>query len=358
MVHATLQEATEVGQASGHDGIANHHWEGAVLRRPHGAELEAVAAEGERRRAVPVLNVGLHRHGSRATSALQLLIGLEAFEGRPTNDSLDMRLEACARIQRDDGRRRLLSAEAVVVARMCHCAPHHLVVLAETIGQARDTCDEQLLCLVILARVEEVHAGVGANRPVAVLSAAIDASEGLLVKEHLEPCLGRFPVCKLHEEDVAVAGVAGAGVDGAHLVLSRCHLVVPHGHRAAHLQHLGLDVAHELIDTKRHWAKVVEVSLLVAGRKCAHECTPAVQQVWALLVVVRRDHKELLLPAEIATDRLGMHVEARQLQEAKGMRIHSVVGAEERSLVIDALAIVRDERARDVERRARHEGWR
>ena len=33
--------------AHGHHGVADGHREGAVLRRAHGAELEAVAAEGE-----------------------------------------------------------------------------------------------------------------------------------------------------------------------------------------------------------------------------------------------------------------------------------------------------------------------
>ena len=56
--------------AGGHDGVADHDGQAAVLRGAHSAELEAVAAEGEGRRAVPVLHVGLDVHGRTAAGLL------------------------------------------------------------------------------------------------------------------------------------------------------------------------------------------------------------------------------------------------------------------------------------------------
>lgn len=57
--------------AGGHDGVADHDGQAAVLRGTHRAKLEAVAAEGEGRGAVAVLDVGLDVHGRTAASLLQ-----------------------------------------------------------------------------------------------------------------------------------------------------------------------------------------------------------------------------------------------------------------------------------------------
>ena len=42
-------------QTCRHDGVANHHWEAAVLRGTHCSELETIAAEGEGRGAIAIL---------------------------------------------------------------------------------------------------------------------------------------------------------------------------------------------------------------------------------------------------------------------------------------------------------------
>ena len=50
-------------------------------------------------------------------------------------------------------------------------------------GQAGNACDEGLVGLVVLSGVEEVHARVSLNGPLAVPAGPVDASEGLLVEE-------------------------------------------------------------------------------------------------------------------------------------------------------------------------------
>lgn len=57
--------------AGGHDGVADHDGQAAVLRGTHRAKLEAVAAEGEGRGAVAVLDVGLDVHGRTAAGLLE-----------------------------------------------------------------------------------------------------------------------------------------------------------------------------------------------------------------------------------------------------------------------------------------------
>ena len=66
-----LPRSCQVRHAGGHHGVADHDGQAAVLRGAHGAELEAVAAEGEGRRAVTVFNVGLDVHGRTAAGLLE-----------------------------------------------------------------------------------------------------------------------------------------------------------------------------------------------------------------------------------------------------------------------------------------------
>mmetsp|Transcript_103789 Transcript_103789/g.293780 ORF Transcript_103789/g.293780 Transcript_103789/m.293780 type:complete len:286 (+) Transcript_103789:337-1194(+) len=67
---AALDLLGERAHARGHDRVADHHRERAVLRGAHRAELVAVAAEGEGRGAIAVLDVGLHGHGRLAAGGL------------------------------------------------------------------------------------------------------------------------------------------------------------------------------------------------------------------------------------------------------------------------------------------------
>ena len=288
MAHATLNEAGEVCHARRHDCVADHEWEAAVLGGADSTELEAVATEGERGGAVAVLHVRLNVHGSAAARLLLLLLSLVSEQVATRANALNESLEALTWVQRDDGRRSLLRTKAVIVASARHGATHHLVVpearrtvrgecsnhqqpkletrvttktftdvyadpriagipwtskvLRKPVGQASNGGHVELGTSLVLAWVEEVHAGVGANGPVRVLAAAVDAGEGLLVEEHLQTQLRGFSVHDLHEAHVAVAGHVGSTEDRGHLVLAGCHLVVLHRHGAADLKHLSLDV--------------------------------------------------------------------------------------------------------------------
>ena len=57
-----------------------------------------------------------------------------------------------------------------------------------------------------------------------MLAAAVDACEGLLMEQNLQPELGGLPIHDLHETHVAVTGHIGRTEDGGHLVLPGGHL--------------------------------------------------------------------------------------------------------------------------------------
>mmetsp|Transcript_40929 Transcript_40929/g.96129 ORF Transcript_40929/g.96129 Transcript_40929/m.96129 type:complete len:335 (-) Transcript_40929:1034-2038(-) len=186
VAHATLDHASQICHTGRHDGVANGNGEGAVLRRAHSPELEAVSAEWEGSRSVPVLDTTWCSHCCGGLGVGQLLLSLVSQKWTTTNDGIDVSLEAGAWVQRDDGRWCLLCSQAVVVSRVRNRAAHQAVVLHETIGERRDACDEQLSSRVGLARVEKVEAGVGSNGPVVVLARAVDAGEWLLVEKDMQ----------------------------------------------------------------------------------------------------------------------------------------------------------------------------
>mmetsp|Transcript_60357 Transcript_60357/g.97711 ORF Transcript_60357/g.97711 Transcript_60357/m.97711 type:complete len:507 (-) Transcript_60357:128-1648(-) len=357
MAHATLNERGQGSHAGGHDGVANHDWERAVLRGTHSPELEAVATEGERCGSIAVLCGGFHRHCSRAACGLHLLLSLVAQDVPTRNDAIHVRFEELSRVQGDDGRRRFLGAEAMVVAGMGHGAANELVVLAEAVGKAREGSHVELGMLLRLAWVEEVETRVRANRPVGMLPVAVDAREGLLVEERHESHPGRLAVHDLHEEDIVVCRRVGHTVNGGHLVLCWGDLVVLHGNRAAHLHHLGLNCVHELIDFLRYWGKVVQVHLLIARRQLAHERAAAVHKIRSSLVEICRHHEELLLPAQVRVHVLGARGKSDCFEHTQALSSHGIHGSQEWRLLVDALAEVRHEGTGDAQH-AVHDHWR
>ena len=68
----------EVREFVGHGRVERNHRLGAVVRRTHGAELEAVAREGERRGAVAVGVVQEQRRDMRNAAHLEDVLGVEA----------------------------------------------------------------------------------------------------------------------------------------------------------------------------------------------------------------------------------------------------------------------------------------
>mmetsp|Transcript_125776 Transcript_125776/g.363867 ORF Transcript_125776/g.363867 Transcript_125776/m.363867 type:complete len:241 (-) Transcript_125776:182-904(-) len=237
----------------------------------------------------------------------------------------------------------------MVVAGMGDATTDDLVVLLQAVGQASDGCDEKLPRLVRLPRVEPIDASVGADRPVVVLSGAVDAGEGFLVHQCVEAHLLRFFLQNLHEEHIVVAREGRVAVDRGHLVLAASDLVVQHRHRDAELKHHFLDVEHQSLHLRRWWCEVVELALLIAAGQLADQRAPAVDQIRALLVQVRLDDKKLLLPTEVGVNGLDAPAPTDVLQEAESFPADGVVRPEERNLVIDRGAEVGDEGARHAQ---------
>mmetsp|Transcript_63620 Transcript_63620/g.176963 ORF Transcript_63620/g.176963 Transcript_63620/m.176963 type:complete len:272 (-) Transcript_63620:427-1242(-) len=238
---------------------------------------------------------------------------------------------------------------------MRHRATHDLVVLAKSISEAGDAGDEEFARGVCLSRVKKVHPRVSANGPVVVLSGAVDAREGLLVQQSVQAQLFSLPLQDLHEEHVVVAGEGGLAVDRRHFMLRGGDLVVQHRHGHPQLHHDVPHVTQQRLDLLAWWREVVQVRLLVARWQLANQRASTIHQIRALPIELRLDDEELLLPAQERVDGLGVGADLYVLEQPEALRVHSVVRAEQRRLVVDARAKVRHEGARDAKNFVKHE---
>mmetsp|Transcript_1728 Transcript_1728/g.4402 ORF Transcript_1728/g.4402 Transcript_1728/m.4402 type:complete len:714 (+) Transcript_1728:130-2271(+) len=358
--HAALHQVGPHGVGLGERSVDHHVGVRDVVRAADGAELEAVAARREGRGAVAIL--GVHQDLLAVVAAVleRLAVAVVALERPALHDRLHVRLHAHAGVERHDGRRGLLRAEAVVVARADARHPHHVAVLEEGVGEAGGGDGVAALVLRLrpsLHQVDRAAAGRGEDalhRPVVVLAVAVDPRERLLVEEHAQPVLVRELVHNLHAHHVLVSRKVGHLEDGRELVLAGRHLVVVHDHRAADEPELLLHRAQVGVHRVGDLPEVVEVRLLPACRRRADQRAAAVQQVRPLHVRLLRDDEELLLPADVR-HALRDVLLAEVGKQALALRVDRRHRAQQRRLLVESHPIPRDEARRDVHRLAAHE---
>ena len=185
--HQRLELGGDVVQRLGQDGVDRHHRAGDGLQRPRGPELEAVAGEGERAGPVAVARVG-RQHRQRVDPDLQgaLLLGAR---GAALGDLVEDVGQLVAQEDRDDGRRGLVGAEPVVVARRGHRRPQQAAVLVDGADDGGAEHQELGVGVRRVSRQEQVALGGVAQREVDVLARAVDALERLLVEQALHAVL-------------------------------------------------------------------------------------------------------------------------------------------------------------------------
>ena len=145
-----------------------------------------------------------------------------------------------------------------------------------------------------------------------------------------------------------VDGDVGLLEDRCQLELVGRHLVVTSLARDAKLKRLNLKILHERLHTLGDSTEVVVVHLLVFSRVVAHERTTGEHKVGACRVESLVNEEVLLLPTEVRDDLLHLRVEV--VADSRSRLVHGVERTQERSLIVERLAGVRDEDGRDTER--------
>ena len=182
-------------------------------------------------------------------------------------------------------------------------------------GRAEEQ-EEQVLVRRV-ARLEQVHARVGAHRPVVVLAGAVDAGERLLVQQADEPVAAGDVLHDLHRQLLVVGADVGVLEDRRDLVLGRRDLVVAGLDRHAELGQLLLGLEHAGEHALGDRAEVVVVELLALRRLGAEQRAAGGHEVRALEVVLLVDQEVLLLGADRREHVRGGRV-AEQRERADG----------------------------------------
>ena len=190
-----------------------------------------------------------------------------------------MSVSMVAEEDRDDGRRRFVRTEAVVVSSARDRVAEQALELVD--GAEYRGAEHEELDVVVrrVTRGQEVVAEVVAHAPVEVLAGAVDAGKRLLVQEAREAEVRRQPPHRLHRHHLVIGGDVGVLEDRCDFILARRDFVVPRLDRHANLVQLALDFHHESEDALGDRAEVLILELLALRRLGAKERAAGVDEV-------------------------------------------------------------------------------
>ena len=267
-VHAGL----EVRQGLGHGGVQGYHGAGAVGDGTDGAELEAVAREGEGRRAVAV-GVVYHQFGNLRNVELYAVLAFQREEfllGGVLNyveQFADLRSEKGG----DDGRRCFVSPQTVGVGSADDGGFQQPVVAEHAHQCLHNESDEAEVVFGRLSGCVEQAAVVCREAPVVVLAASVDTGKGLFVEQTAEAVFAGNVAHQTHDEHVVVYGQVALLEDGSQLKLVGCHFIMACLAGNAQFECLYFEIAHELGHTFGDSSEIVVVHLLVFRTLVSHQ---------------------------------------------------------------------------------------
>ena len=250
---------------------------GDRLRGTDRTELELVAGEGKRAGAVAIAGVArqLRQHRTPSLHEAALLGGL----GRSLLQLIDDVLELIAEEDRDDGRRCLVGAEAMIVVRAADGDTEQLGILGDGANYGHAEDEELGVVVRRVAGVEQVFAGVGRHRPVVVLTRAVDAGERLLVEQAGQAVLVGGAADDFHRQHLVVGRQVAVFEDRGDFILGRGHFVVARLDRHAELEQLALRVGHAGQHALGDGAEVLVFQFLALGRRGAEKRAAGVEEI-------------------------------------------------------------------------------
>ena len=167
--------------------------------------------------------------------------------------------ELSAEERRDDGRRCLVATQAMCIGGRHDRGLQQTVVFENSHQRLDDEGHEAQVFLRGLAWSVEQYAIIGRERPVVMLTRAIDAIEGLFMQQHAETVVASHLLHQRHEQHVMVDGQVALLEDGGQLKLVGCYLVVACLDRDGQLEGLNLKILHESLNAIGDGAKIVVV---------------------------------------------------------------------------------------------------
>ena len=198
-------------------------------------------------------------------------------------------------------------------------------------------------------RIQEVDSRVRGKGPVVVFSASVDPLKRFFVEQAHKA----VPLCHtlhdLHGELVCVNREVGGAVDRGELVLGRSHLIMAGFSRNPELPQLFVELLHKGRHAGAQGAEIVIVHFLSLGRGRAEQGPSAEAQIRSLEEKLFIDEKIFLLRA-YGGKNAGDILIAEQAQDAQGLPVNRLHGAQKRRFLVERLAAVGAEGGGDAER--------
>ena len=263
--------------------------------------------------------------------------GLRILVRRVLDQGVDDGIELVTQEDGDDGGRRFVAAEAMIVARGSDGHAQKLLVAIDRFDRRDEEHEEAQIGTRIVAGIEQVLAIYG-NRPVVMLARTVDALERLLVEQAHKPVMRSEQAHLLHGEQVLVNRAVRVRVNRRELMLCRGDLVVLRARGDAERPQLVVELLHELVDGRADRAEVVLLELLALARRIAEQRASRKDQVLATCVFVLGNQEELLLGADGDAHALRMLTEQRE--RAPDLRFDGVHRTQKRGLLVERLARV------------------
>ena len=223
-IFGLFQNIGELAQLLGHHGVQHRCGAGDRLAGAHHAELELITGKGDGGGTVAVSGVlrdlrkGIH-------ADLQLALGdLHVF--LTADDRLENSRQLIAEEHGQHSRGGFVTAETAIVAGIGHAAAQHVLIFIHALNKRGE--EQQELCVLTggIAGLEEILTTVGAQRPVIMLTAAVDTLKGLFVEQAHEIVARCHGLEHLHRQLIVIAGDVGIAVDRCNLVLRGGSLIV------------------------------------------------------------------------------------------------------------------------------------
>ena len=261
---------------------------------------------------------------------------------------LDDFVEHVAQVDRDDGGRSFVGAEAMVITGRSDGSAEQTLVKVDSTDHRGAEGEELGVLVRVVARLEEVADAGTTDGPVDVLTGAVDARERLLGEQADEAVLGGDAAEQRHREHLVVMRDVGGFVDRSHFVLGRSDFVVAGLDRDTEFEALAFGFHHAGEHAIRDGAEVLVFELLALGRLGAEEGATAGVEVGTEMEEAGVDQEVLLLRAARSGDVTVLLTEERE--HAGSGLVDGSHRAEERGLLVEGFTLPRDEGGRDAKR--------
>ena len=333
----------------GGDGVQYGDGEADRLTRSHRAELELVAGEGERRGAVTVASVfrQLRKH-LRAQSEEAAFSG---GGGRSGDELLEDVGELVAREDGDDGRRRFVRTQTVVVRGMGDGHAQQILVIMNGFDDGRREEQEAQVRVRIFTRLEQVHPGGGAHRPVGVFSASVHTGKRLLVHQGNETVFTGDRFQDGHRQLLVIGCDVRRFEDRSDFKLSGSHFVVTRFHGHTQAVEFFFRIHHEGQHALRNRSEVVVFQFLTFRWLGADQGAVGLHQIRTRVEEFLIDQEVLLFATHGGVDTLLFGI-AQQLERFHSHGVQGVVGTQNRGFRIQGLAFPRRVRRWNAQRGA------